>query len=123
MLLVEQPLPSSSEPQTIEEEIGCVMRTAVGALSHAILSHMADGKLSSAARARGAEALAELYVLRRDNPDIVDFEDVCRVHGKKALRAYLAAQSNPPKVSEASLDWLIGWIMTLHREVVHKRVH
>jgi hypothetical protein len=123
MLLVEQPLPSSSEPQTIEEEIGCVMGAAAGALSYAILSHMAGGKLSLAARARGAEALAELYVLRRDNPGIDDFEDVCRVHGKKALRAYLAVQTNPPKVSEANLDWLIGWVLTLHREVVHKRVH
>ena len=123
MLLAEQ-LPSpSSEPQSIEEEIGRTVSAAVGALSYAILSHMADGKLSPAARARGAEALAELYVLRRDNPDIVDFEDVCRVHGKKALRAYLAVQTNPPKVSEANLDWLIGWVLTLHREVVHKRVH
>jgi hypothetical protein len=123
MLLAEQ-LPSpSSEPQSIEEEIGRTVSAAVGALSYAILSHMADGKLSPAARARGAEALAELYVLRRDNPGIGDFEEVCRVRGKKALRAWLAAQSNPPKVTENSLDWLIGWILTLHREVFHKRIH
>jgi hypothetical protein len=99
------------------------MGAAVGALSHGILSYMADGKLSLAARARGAEALAELYELRRDNPCIDDFEDVCRVHGKKALRAYLATLPDPAKATEARLDWLIGWVLKLLAEVVQKRVH
>jgi hypothetical protein len=123
MLLVEQPLPSSSEPQTIEEEIGCALRGAVGALANGILDHMAEGKLGSVARARGAEALAALYELRRDNPYIDDFEAVCRVHGKRALRAHLATQADPPKAPEARLDWLIDWVLKLHAEVVQKRVH
>jgi hypothetical protein len=124
MLLVEQlPLPSSSsEPQTVEQEIGQVMLAAVRALANGILDHMSTGKLTAAARERGAEALAKLYTLRRDNPDIGDFEDVCRVYGKKALQAYFATLSDPPEATEARSDWLIGWALTLHREVFFKRV-
>jgi hypothetical protein len=98
------------------------MRGAVGALSHAILSYMADGKLSPAARARGAEAIAELYTLQRDNP-CIEFEDVARTYGKKALRAYLATLPDPAKAPEAKLDQLIGFVLGLLAEVVHKRIH
>jgi hypothetical protein len=84
MLLAEQLLlPSSSEPQTVEQEIGQVMLAAVGALAN-------------------------------DNSDIDDFEDVARVHGKKALRAYLATLPDPPKATEARLNWLIDWVLKLH---------
>jgi hypothetical protein len=74
------------------------------------------------ARARGAEALAALYVLRRDSC-IADFEDVARTYGKKALRAYLAAQADPPKAPEAKLDQLIGFVLDLLAQVTARRVH
>jgi hypothetical protein len=96
---------------------------AVSALANGILDHMSTGKLSAAARDRAAEALAKLYGLRRDNPDVGDFEDVCRVYGKKALRAYLATLPDPPKLTEARLNWLIDWVVKLHVEVFFKRVH
>jgi hypothetical protein len=124
-MLLDLQLPSlpSSEPQTIEEEIGCAMRGAVGALACGILSYMAAGKLSPAARARSAQALAELYELRRDNPCVDDFEDVCRVYGKAALREYLATLPDPAKAPEAKLDQLIGFVLDLLAQVTARRVH
>jgi hypothetical protein len=68
---------------SIEETIGMAAATAVGALCNAMLDYMVDGRLSAGNRARGAEAIAELYALQRDNP-LIEFEDVARGYGKKS---------------------------------------
>jgi hypothetical protein len=62
------------------------------------------------------------YELRRAHPSL-EFEDVCRVQGRAALREYLATLPDPAKANEIEVDWLIDWVLKLHAEVVQKRVH
>jgi hypothetical protein len=121
---VSLPLPSAPPgfSYPIEAVVGWAVARAVSALSNAMLDHMSDGKMSAASRELGAQTLAELYELRRAHPSL-EFEDVCRVHGKAALREYLATLPDPVKVPEVQLDWLLGWVLKLHAEVVAKRVH
>jgi hypothetical protein len=85
-----------------------------------MLDFQADGRMGAKARSCGAEALAMLYTLHRDNP--LEFEAAVKLHGKQALYEFLTATSLPGG-TDAWIDWLLAWVLKLTADVTQKRVH
>jgi hypothetical protein len=125
MLLVEQPLPrpsTSKEEPVIEVTIGAVAAHIGTLLCQSLLDYRAEGEPSAENRARGAEALALLHLLRRDNP-LVDFEAAIRSHGKKALYEHLAHLPRLPDGTDDWIEYLLASVLDLLTRVNARRVH
>jgi hypothetical protein len=123
-MLLEQPLlPRLSTPKeepAVEETIGAVAAHLGSLLCQSLLDYRAEGQPSAENRARGAEALAALHMLQRDNPR-VDFEAAVRLHGRKALYEDL---SRPlPDGTDDWIEYLLTSVLDLLAQVNARRVH
>ena len=123
-MLLEQPLlsrPSApKEEPTIEETIGAVAAHLGSLLCQSLLDYRAEGKPSAENRARGAEALAVLHTLQRENP-LVDFEAAIRLHGRKAL--YEPLSKPLPDGTDDWIEYLLASVLGLLAQVNARRVH
>jgi hypothetical protein len=113
----------SHEPQEpIERIVGEWVAVAAGAIGLGMMERI-DGGLRRETKVRGGDAIAELYQLRLFVCGAPDFETVARKWGKVVLRERLARLPDRPVSTEAQLDEVISWVLSILDKVVRARVH
>src|SRR5262245_10768921 len=112
--------PATAVPATdsgIEERIGEAMAAAVAALSKGVVEYFGGG-LTPATKALGGDAVAKLFWLRQQVPDV--FADIARREGVRALQARHGADFSPYAATVAD-ETISGVLAVIDRVVEFER--
>jgi hypothetical protein len=119
---LHRPSDSHEPPDSIERLIGESVAIAAGAIGLGLMERM-DGGLRRETKARGGDAIAELYRLRLFVCGPPDFEATARKWGQVVLRERLAKLPDRPVSTEAQLDEAVTWVLDILGKVVAARIH
>jgi len=101
---------AKASPNAIERHVGKIVAAAAGAILEALHEYQNGGRLSSRTKMAGGDLLAQLYALRCYMIADWPFDDICREHGKLALRA----ADVPPSTANTLVDEVL---ILLHKIV------
>jgi hypothetical protein len=128
MLTPRLPLPSSQpEPQTggppaIEQTIGELTAAAAGLVVAGLCEYWhhgrMDGRMRADTRRQGGELIALLIEVREATAGEIDFDQVAKSHGAKALR-----ERNGTAVSAETIDVLINGVLHILHGVAKLRMN
>jgi hypothetical protein len=113
------PAPPPSNPG-IEHVVGELVAAATAALLEG-LAETADGGLTRQTKAKGGNAVAELYDLKIFICG-ADFETVAKVQGTAVLKARMAKVTSVMPTDAQFAEW-IGWTLGILDQVIKARLH
>jgi hypothetical protein len=119
--------PPRPESQTrgapaIEDSIGSLVASAACLIVEGLAQHWhggrMDGHMSPGTRRRGGELIALLIEVREATAGELDFDQVARSYGAKALR-----ERNGDAVTAATIDSLVAGVLHILDGVVKRRMN
>jgi hypothetical protein len=120
-------LPSSQEPQAggppaIEGIIGDLVAAAASLVVEGLCQYWhggrMDGRMRGGTRRQGGEVIALLLEIREGTAGELDFDQVARERGAKALR-----ERNGDAVDAETIDKLINGVLYIVHGVIKARLH